>query len=240
MGLSEQLLRGIYSYGFESPSVIQQKAIVPGSKGHDVVMHAQSGTGKSGAFSVALLSRIDCSIKQTQALILSPTRDLAAQTHRVVVALGDYLGVDCHTSIGGRSTRNDREVLLSNPHVVTGTPGRILDNINRRNLDPRGLEVLVLDEVDVMLSQGFRDSVHDIFNHLNSQCQIIIVSATFTPEVHQIASKFLQNPIKVLIPQEKVTLSGISQFYISSALVFPRFAQFSLVCQGFSNVLGVL
>ena len=215
MHLPEKLLRGIYSYGYESPSMIQQKAIVPGTKGRDVVMHAQSGTGKSGAFTVAMLAQFDFGLKQTQALILSPTRDLAAQTQRVVAAIGDYQGVVCHTSIGGRSTYDDRQALLSNPHVVTGTPGRILDNIDRRNLDPRGIKILVLDEVDVMLSVGFRDNVYDIFQTLNPDCQVIIVSATFTNEVHEISKKFLRNPVNVLIPQEKVTLSGIAQFYVN-------------------------
>lgn len=214
MGLEESLLRGIYAFGFEQPSVVQQNTIVPGSRGKDVVIHAQSGTGKSGAFTISLLSRIDFSSKTTQALILSPTRDLAAQTQRVVTALGDYLGVVCHTSIGGRSVRDDRQALLAKPHVVTGTPGRILDNIFKNNLDTRDIKVLVLDEVDKMLDIGFRESVQDIFRELSPTCQVIIASATFTKEVHDIADRFLRNPVKVLIPQENVTLDGIAQFYV--------------------------
>ena len=177
--------------------------------------HAQSGTGKSGAFSISMLSRIDFSQDRTQGLVLSPTRDLALQTQKVVLAIGDYIGTRCHASIGGRSVRDDVSVLRNGPHVVTGTPGRVLDNIYKRALDPSGIKVLVLDEVDVMLSEGFREAVYDIFKTLAPDCQVIIVSATFTEEVHAISNKFLRNPIKVLVPQEQVTLEGISQFYVS-------------------------
>ena len=215
MGLPEQLLRGVYSYGFEKPSVIQQKGIVPASQGRDVVMHAQSGSGKSGAFSISMLSQLNFSQSRTQGLILSPTRDLAVQTQKVVLALGSYVGARCHASIGGRSVRDDIQALRSGPHVVTGTPGRVLDNISKGTLDVAGIRCLVLDEVDVMLSEGFRDAVYDIFKTLSPDCQVIIVSATFTEEVHAISRKFLRRPVKVLIPQEEVTLEGISQFYIA-------------------------
>ena len=162
-----------------------------------------------------MLSQLNFAQSRTQGLILSPTRDLAVQTQKVVLALGDYIGARCHASIGGRSVRDDIEALRNGPHVVTGTPGRVLDNISKGALDVAGIKCLVLDEVDVMLSEGFRDAVYDIFKTLSPECQVIIVSATFTDEVHAISRKFMRDPVQVLVPQEQVTLEGISQFYIA-------------------------
>ena len=215
MGLRDTILRGIFGYGLEKPSAIQQKAIVPAAvHGRDVLMHAQSGTGKTACFSVGVLNRIDSTLDATQALILSPTRDLALQTHKVLRALGDYDGITVHASIGGRGGRADGEMLRRNPHVVSATPGRILDNINRGNISMRGIKTLVLDEVDVMLSADFRDSMYDIVRALPSDTQILLASATYTQEVHEVADKILNTPVKVVIPQADVTLTGIKQFYV--------------------------
>ena len=216
MGLKDELLRGVFAYGLETPSAIQQKAIVPTAAGRDVLMHAQSGTGKTGAFTIGLLDRIDTSAPGTQCLILSPTRDLALQTQRVVLAIGDYLKASCHASIGGRSGRADGDALRQDPHVVTGTPGRVVDNIQRGSLNVRGIQTLVLDEVDVLLEEGFVDAIQDVIRSLPRDCQILAVSATYTPAVHGICDKFLQNPVKIVIPQEEITLDGIKQFYVDT------------------------
>jgi len=224
MGLPEPLLRGIYSLGFEKPSPIQQKAIVPAAAGRDVTMHAQSGTGKTGAFATGLLARIDSSVAVTQALILSPTRELALQTQRVVIGLGDYSGIKCHLSIGGRSGRDDGAALRRGPHVVTGTPGRVIDNMQRGSMQMKWLKTIVLDECDVMLSEGFREDVYTVFQHIPEQCQVIIVSATFPPEVHEISKKFMRDPVKILIPTEDITLAGIKQFYVDCGEDAAKFA----------------
>jgi translation initiation factor 4A len=217
MGLKEDLLRGVFAYGLEVPSAIQQKAIVPTAAGRDVLMHAQSGTGKTGAFAIGTLDQVDTSPHAgTQVLILSPTRDLALQTQRVVLAVGDYLKVQCHASIGGRSGRADGDALRQNPHVVTGTPGRVIDNIQRGSLNVRGIKTLVLDEVDVLLEEGFVDPIQEVIRSLPRECQILAVSATYTPAVHDICDKFLQNPVKIVIPQEEITLAGIKQFYVDT------------------------
>jgi translation initiation factor 4A len=217
MGLKEELLRGVFAYGLETPSAIQQKAIVPAAGGTDVLMHAQSGTGKTGAFAIGMLDRVDTSPHAgTQALILSPTRDLALQTQRVVLAIGNYLQATCHASIGGRSGRADGDALRQNPHVVTGTPGRVIDNIERGSLNVRGIKTLVLDEVDVLLEEGFVDAIRQVIRSLPRDCQIMAVSATYTPAVHDICDKFLQNPVKIVIPQEEITLAGIKQFYVDT------------------------
>ena len=217
MGLSEPVLRGIFGYGLERPSAVQQRAIVPAAAGRDVLMQAQAGTGKTAAFTIGLLERLDTAARETQALILSPTRDLALQTQRVVMALGDYTGATCHASIGGRSGRADGDALRAGPHVVTGTPGRVLDNLQRGSLRGAGIKTLVLDEVDVMLSDGFADAVRDVLQVLPPDAQVVVCSATYTPEVHAICKKILRSPARIEVQREELSLAGISQFYIDVA-----------------------
>merc|ERR1711970_307391 len=131
MHLREELLRGIYGYGFEKPSAIQQRAIAPCIKGHDVIAQAQSGTGKTATFSISILHKIDINARDCQALILAPTRELAQQIQKVVMALGDYMGVQCHACIGGTSVREDMRKLEAGQHIVMGTPGRVFDMVSR-------------------------------------------------------------------------------------------------------------
>lgn len=154
MNLKEELLRGVYAYGFEKPSAIQQRAILPCIKGHDVIAQAQSGTGKTATFSIAILQQIDTSIMECQALILAPTRELATQIQKVVIALGDYMNVACHACIGGTNVRDDVRKLEVGTHVVVGTPGRVNDMISRKVLLTKQIKMFVLDEADEMLSRG--------------------------------------------------------------------------------------
>jgi len=121
MHLREELLRGIYAYGFEKPSAIQQRAIVPCVKGHDVIAQAQSGTGKTATFSISILQQVDTKLNSCQALVLAPTRELAQQIQKVVMALGDYMGAQCHACIGGTSVREDMHKLNNGIHIVVGT-----------------------------------------------------------------------------------------------------------------------
>merc|ERR1712218_77650 len=195
--LKEELLRGIYAYGFEKPSAIQQRAIVPCIKGLDVIAQAQSGTGKTATFSIAILEKIDTGLRECQALLLAPTRELAQQIQKVVMSLGDYMGAQCHACIGGTSVREDMRKLDVGQHIVVGTPGRVFDMISRKVLRPNDIKQFVLDEADDMLSRGFKDQIYDVFRHLNQEIQVILLSATMPQEVLE------------------VTLEGIRQFYIS-------------------------
>merc|ERR1712002_1036068 len=217
MELKEELLRGIYAYGFEKPSAIQQRAIVPCIKGFDVIAQAQSGTGKTATFSISILQQVKTSIKDCQALILAPTRELAQQIQKVVMALGDYMGAQCHACIGGTSVREDvrkLEVGQGGVHVVVGTPGRVYDMINRRALDPRSIKIFILDEADEMLSRGFKDQIYDVFRYMNEQIQVILLSATMPADVLEVTKKFMRNPVRILVKKEQLTLEGIKQFYI--------------------------
>jgi len=214
MQLREKLLRGIYAYGFEKPSAIQQRAILPCIKGHDVIAQAQSGTGKTATFSIAILQQIDISLRETQALVLAPTRELAQQIQKVMIALGDYMEAQCHACIGGTNVREDIARLSSGVHVVVGTPGRVFDMINRRALSTRHIKMFVLDEADEMLSRGFKDQIYDVFKTLNEDIQVILLSATMPADVLEVTTRFMRNPVRILVRKEELTLEGIRQFYV--------------------------
>lgn len=214
MNLREELLRGIYAYGFEKPSAIQQRGVMPILQGHDVIAQAQSGTGKTATFAVAILQTIDLSRKECQALVLAPTRELAQQIQKVVIALGDYMNAQCHACIGGTNVREDIQKLELGVHIVVGTPGRVHDMINRRALKPESIKMFVLDEADEMLSRGFKDQIYDVFRFLPPKVQVVLLSATMPTEVLEVTDKFMREPVRILVKKDELTLEGIKQFYI--------------------------
>jgi len=215
MELKPELLRGIYAYGFERPSTIQQRAIVPVVKGHDVIAQAQSGTGKTATFSVSILEKLDSNIKGTQALILAPTRELALQIHKVVVALGDYMNIQSLACVGGTNVREDMAKLREGIQIVVGTPGRALDMIKRNALKTDSIKIMCLDEADEMLSQGFKDQIYEIFQLLPGDTQVALFSATMPVEVLEVSKKFMRDPVRILVKRDELTLEGIKQFYIA-------------------------
>jgi len=215
LDLQEGLLRGIYSYGFERPSAIQQRGIRPVLEGRDTIGQAQSGTGKTATFVIGALERIDYGNHQAQALILAPTRELAQQIHKVVLALGDYLKIRCHSCIGGTSVRDDIDRLRDGQQVVVGTPGRVLDMIGKRHFRVDNLLTFVLDEADEMLSRGFKDQIYDIFKALPPNIQVCLFSATMAPEILDMTTKFMRNAVRILVKKDELTLEGIRQFYVA-------------------------
>jgi len=216
MNLNSSILKGIYAYGFEKPSTIQQKAIVPLAKGYDIIAQSQSGTGKTGTFAIGILERMDCSQDFTQALILAPTRELASQIHTVISDIGMHLEkLRIQLCIGGvRSKEFNRWEKQKDNHIVIGTPGRVLDNINRKKLFVDKLRVFALDEADEMLSRGFVDQMYDIFQNIPLSTQVALFSATLPSEVLELSKKFIENPINILVKKEELTLDGIKQFYV--------------------------
>ncbi|XP_066935965.1 uncharacterized protein [Clytia hemisphaerica] len=215
MNLDEDLLRGIFAYGFEKPSAIQQRAIMPVIKGHDVIAQAQSGTGKTATFSISALQNIDLKNHTCQALVLAPTRELAQQIQKVVLALGDYQKVKCHACIGGTAVRKDVEILRDGVHVVVGTPGRVFDMISRGALNTDQMKMFILDEADEMLSRGFKDQIYDVFRRLPTSIQVVLLSATMPVDVLEVTKRFMRDPINILVKKEELTLEGIKQFFIS-------------------------
>ncbi|KAF8939955.1 translation initiation factor eIF4A [Dissophora ornata] len=215
MNLNPELLRGIYAYGFERPSTIQQRAILPVLKGRDVIAQAQSGTGKTATFSISVLQKLDISNPQCQALLLAPTRELAQQIQKVVLALGDFMKVECHACIGGTNVREDMARLAKGSHVVVGTPGRVFDMINRGALRTDDIKMFILDEADEMLSRGFKDQIYDVFQRLPPQIQVVLLSATMPVDVMDVTNKFMRDPIRILVKKDELTLEGIKQFYVA-------------------------
>jgi len=214
MNLREDLLRGIYAYGFEKPSAIQQRAIIPCIRGRDVIAQAQSGTGKTATFSIAILQQLDLSVKDCQALILAPTRELAQQIQKVVLALGDFMQATCHACIGGTNVKEDMKKLEQGSQIVVGTPGRVSDMLTRKAFNPKNIKLFVLDEADEMLSRGFKEQIHDVFTKMPYNIQVILLSATMPADVLDVTKKFMRDPIRILVKKEELTLEGIKQFYI--------------------------
>lgn len=216
MNLKDNLLRGIYSHGFEDPSPIQKKAIIPIVKKNDVIAQAQSGTGKTGAFAISTLELIDESLNDNQCIIMAPTRELAIQIKDVVSGIGSMLdNISIQLLIGGRSIDKDIEDLKKKPKVIIGCPGRIHDMCKRRKINTRSIKLLILDEADEMLSAGFKEQVYNIFHFLSTDIQVCLFSATLPTDVQQLSEKFMRNPIKILVKAESLTLEGINQYYIA-------------------------
>jgi len=215
MNLKDDLLRGIYAYGFEKPSAIQQRGIMPILAKHDTIAQAQSGTGKTATFSISVLQKIEHQIKGTQALMLAPTRELAQQIQKVVKNLGDFLQITSHACIGGTLVRDDIRILQQGRQVVVGTPGRVFDMINRGVLSLAECKIFVLDEADEMLSRGFKDQIYDVFQHLPSEIQVCLFSATMPADILEISNRFMRDPVTILVKRDELTLEGIKQFYVA-------------------------
>jgi translation initiation factor 4A len=216
LDLKDNLLRGIYGYGFENPSPIQKRGISPILSGKDVIAQAQSGTGKTGAFTISTIQRIDESVNEIQGLILAPTRELAIQIHAVTTKIGTFVeNLTCALLIGGRSVEQDVKDIEKGPQIVIGTPGRIHDLIRRRKINPKTIKLMVMDEADEMLSIGFKEQIYNIFQFLGSNVQIALFSATLPSEIQSITEKFMRDPIKILVKTESITLEGIQQYYVA-------------------------
>jgi translation initiation factor 4A len=217
LDLNPNLLRGIFAYGFEKPSPIQQKAIKPIILGKDVVAQAQSGTGKTATFTIGALANLDINNNSTQILVLSPTKELTIQTAKVFESLGNMLeGLKVQSLYGGSVIEESSSFSNKNiPHVICGCPGRVFDMMRRDKISSKKIKTIILDEADEMLSAGFKDQVYNIFQYLNSEIQVVLVSATLPDSIHYIISKIMRNPVKIAVRREMLTLEGIKQFFIA-------------------------
>lgn len=215
--LPDDILRGIYSYGFEKPSPIQQKAIYPIKCGREVIAQAQSGTGKTATFTIGSISRLNLSLVGTQIIVLAPTRELATQITAVFNGIGSYIpNFSAQTFVGGTSVRDDISSVEKNPPTVAvGCPGRMLDLLRKRVFSVDHIQTIIIDEADEMLSQGFQEQVRAIFESLREDVQALIFSATLNNEVLDITTRFMKDPLKIVMEAEKLSLAGISQYYVS-------------------------
>lgn len=218
MNLKDDLLRGIYSNGFETPSEIQKQAIIPLSKGRDLLAQAQSGSGKTGSFTIGALQIIDLSIPKTQVLILVPTHELARQITLVVQSIGSVMkGLVVKTIIGGTSVREDVQSMEANvPHLIVGCVGRVCDMISKRYIDTAQMKLLILDEADEMLTQGFGSQIRFMFkSFFPEKIQVALFSATMPDEMVALTGNILRNPVQIRVKLEDLSLKAIDQYYVA-------------------------
>lgn len=214
LGLAPAILQAVQQAGYETPSPIQAQSIPPLLAGRDLLGQAQTGTGKTAAFALPLLSRIDVKNKATQLLVLAPTRELAIQVSEAIQSYAKHLK-DFHILpiYGGQSMGIQLRSLQRNPQVVVGTPGRILDHIRRGTLKLAKLEALVLDEADEMLRMGFIDDVETILKETPESRQVALFSATMPGPIHRVAQNYLKDPVDVRIKSKTSTVTTINQRY---------------------------
>ena len=217
LNIHPDILRSIYSYGFEKPSPIQSKAITPIIDGKDIIAQAQSGTGKTATYTIGALSCLKMDENKSQILVLCPTHELTLQIKSVMEGLSSMMtGVRIKTIIGGTSIEKDADDIKKNPpHIIIGCPGRMYDMIRRRHINAVDFKMVILDEADEMFSSGFKEQVYDIFQNLNKDIQVALFSATLPSNIYQITNKLMRSPVRIIVEPEQLTLEGIKQYYVA-------------------------
>ncbi|XP_077301185.1 eukaryotic initiation factor 4A-III-like [Arctopsyche grandis] len=227
MGLCEGVQRGLFAYGWEKPSAVQQRFVAAALKGRDLIAQAQSGTGKSSALALAAVSRACRCLTTTAAitatstsrdptvLALCPTRELAAQLHRACLALSEHTEVRCLCATGGSPLMDDVRKLDYGHQVVVGTPGRVIDLIRRNAFRTRSVTTFMLDEADEMLNQGFKEQIYDVYRYLPPATQVIIMSATLPHDILEMTGKFMTDPLRILVKRDELTLEDLKQFFVA-------------------------
>jgi ATP-dependent RNA helicase DeaD len=213
-GLADPVLKSVQEIGYETPSAIQQQSIPPLLAGRDILGQAQTGTGKTAAFALALLSRIDVRLKHPQLLILTPTRELALQVAEAVKTYARYIPkLHILPIYGGQPMATQLKQLQRGAQVVVGTPGRIMDHLRRKTLKLDNLVAVTLDEADEMLRMGFIEDITWILEHTPAKRQVALFSATMPKPIEKIAHTYLQDPVKISIQTKTSTVEAISQRY---------------------------
>lgn len=214
LGLSKPLLKAVQRSGYEEATPIQEQTIPLVLAGHDVIGQAQTGTGKTAAFGLPSLDRVDTQSGAVQVLVISPTRELAIQTQEELYKLGKEKHVRVNAVYGGADIRRQIRSLKNNPQIIVGTPGRLRDHIQRGTLQLNRLQTLVLDEADEMLNMGFLDDIEAIINETPASRQTLLFSATMPPEIKRIGVQFMQDPQTVKIKAKELTTDLVDQYYI--------------------------
>mgnify|MGYP000111736257 CR=1 FL=1 len=214
LDINDDLLRGIYSYGFEKPSKIQYKSLPIFDSGKDMIAQSQSGTGKTGAFSIGILNNIDIKMKKTQYIVLTPTHELAKQIYNVIENLGARMDISICKVIGKTNINDSIRELSRDPQIIVATPGRLFDMISKKHIFTDNIKTLIIDEADEMLSSGFMEVLQNIIRCIPKTSQMCLFSATMPKEIIDLTENFMNNPEKLLINRDELTLEGIKQFYI--------------------------
>jgi len=212
--LEPKVLRAVTELGFEEPTPIQLKAIPLAMTGRDLIGQAQTGTGKTAAFGIPLIQRIDVSRTSISALIMTPTRELAIQVAEEIGKLSRFKGVRALPIYGGQDIGRQIRALKKFPHVIIGTPGRLLDHINRKTIKLDEVQTVILDEADEMLDMGFMEDIQSILKLVPVERHTMLFSATMPPNIQRLAQQFLKNPEHITVTPKQMTVPLISQSYI--------------------------
>ncbi|WP_413363883.1 DEAD/DEAH box helicase [Lysinibacillus sp. 3P01SB] len=216
LNISESTLRSVKRMGFEEATPIQEGTITFAMEGRDVLGQAQTGTGKTAAFGIPLIEKIDPKNPNIQALVIAPTRELAIQVSEELYKIGYDKRVKLLSVYGGQEIGRQIRALKNRPQIIVGTPGRIIDHINRRTLKLEGVQTLVLDEADEMLNMGFIDDINAILENVPSERQTLLFSATMPPAIRKIAETFMRDPEIVKIKAKELTMENIEQFFVKA------------------------
>ncbi len=214
LGLSEKTLKALRDVGYESPSPIQEQAIPPVLEGRDVIGQAQTGTGKTAAFGLPIVEYIDPDVREVQALVLTPTRELCIQVTQALRVYGSHAGVDVVAVFGGAPIRTQQAQLRGGGHIVVGTVGRVLDLISRHSLVLHDCRFVVLDEADEMLDLGFLEDVEKILSLTPSGRQTALFSATMPPPIRALADRYMYDPVMIEVQAATLTIDTVAQFQL--------------------------
>ncbi|MEC2077366.1 DEAD/DEAH box helicase [Metabacillus fastidiosus] len=214
LNLSSALMQSISKMGFEEPSPIQAQTIPLGLQNKDVIGQAQTGTGKTAAFGIPLIEKIDMKNENIQALVVAPTRELAIQVSEELYKIGYHKRSRVLPIYGGQDINRQIRALKKNPHIIVGTPGRLIDHINRKTLKLGSVHTIVLDEADEMLNMGFIEDIEAILSNVPTERQTLLFSATMPDPIRRIAEKFMVNPELVKVKAKEMTVPNIAQYYL--------------------------
>jgi len=226
LSLSSEVMKGIEELGFTDLFPIQAQAITPLLQGKDVIGQAQTGTGKTAAFGIPMIERVNPEVKEVQGLILVPTRELAVQVADHIRRLAKYAGVKVLPVYGGEPIERQVHALRGCIQIVVGTPGRVIDLIERRILDLGFVGVLVLDEADRMLDMGFIEDIEYILRKVPRNRQTSLFSATIDEQVMRICNRYMRNPEKILVSKDEIALTQMNQYY----MVVNTYDKFEVLC----------
>jgi superfamily II DNA/RNA helicase len=213
LGVSDQIIEGITNMGFEEPTIVQKESIPFILNKKDLIVRSKTGSGKTGAFGMPIIQNMNIDLKETQALILSPTRELAVQVDKEISLIGKSTKVISTAIYGQHNMQTEIEQLKKGAHIVTGTPGRVFDHMERGTLKTKHIDFLVLDEGDRMLDMGFYDQIVKIIKHLPTNRTTLLFSATMPVEIQKICRKYMDNPITIELESETKTVDSIEQIY---------------------------
>ncbi len=212
--IDEKILRALSSMGFEEATPIQEKVIPTLLEGRDLIGQAQTGTGKTAAFGIPLLEKVDLDNQSIQAMVLAPTRELAIQVAEELTKIGKYKRVDVVAVYGGQEIDRQIRALKKKPQVIVGTPGRLQDHIRRRTIRLNDLKMVILDEADEMLDMGFVEDIQAILSHVPDERQTLLFSATMPPKIKELAKQFLKSPEHISVIPKELTVPNIEQTYL--------------------------